>query len=112
MNIKGTLIEILPTKIVSDKFKTREIWVETTEGQYPQTISLQLTQDKCDTFPHQVGAQVDLKINIEGRKWTNPQGEEKVFNTLKCWGWNETQQAQPQAQAAPQAGVVDDDLPF
>ena len=26
-----------------------------------------------------------ISLNLRGRLWTNPQGEEKCFNTLECW---------------------------
>jgi hypothetical protein len=115
MNIVGKIVEIHPTKVVSEKFKTREIWIET-DGQYPQTIALQLTQDKCDKFNLSVGSQGTFEINLRGRKWTNPQGQTVVFNTIECWWWDtQQQQAVPQQEVqAPQpAGNVDDDsLPF
>jgi hypothetical protein len=114
MNIVGKIVEIHPTKVVSEKFKTREIWIET-DGQYPQTISLQLTQDKCDKFNLLVGSQGMFEINLRGRKWTTPQGQTVVFNTIECWSWNtQQQQAAPQAVQAPQPAATgdDDSLPF
>jgi hypothetical protein len=112
MNIVGKVVEIHPTKVVSEKFKTREIWIET-DGQYPQTIALQLTQDKCDKFNLSVGSQGTFEINLRGRKWTNPQGQTVVFNTIECWSWNAAQ-AQPQAPIGgfPVADVEKDSLPF
>lgn len=111
MKVKGKIINILPTKVVSDKFKTREFWVKTNE-QYPQTLCLQLSQEKCDTFNAQIGSDVTCDINLRGREWTSPQGETKVFNTIECWRWTiESGQAQ-QAPAPQQQGEPVDDLPF
>jgi hypothetical protein len=115
MNIVGKVVEVHPTKVVNEKFKTREIWIET-DGQYPQTIALQLTQDKCDKFNLSVGSQGTFEINLRGRKWTNPQGQTVVFNTIECWAWAGQATEQPQAQA-PSGGltvadVENDDLPF
>ncbi len=109
MNIVGKVVEIHPIKVVSEKFKTREIWIET-DGQYPQTIALQLTQDKCDKFNLSVGSQATFEINLRGRKWANPQGQTVVFNTIECWAW--AGQASEQPQAAPQQAASRSDLPF
>lgn len=85
MQVQGKIKQVNDTEVVSDKFKKRTIWV-TTEDQYPQTIELQLTQDKCDLANTLlVGQVVTAHINIRGREWTNPQGETKVFNTIECW---------------------------
>jgi hypothetical protein len=42
--IKGTVKFIGETVQVSEKFKKREIWIETND-QYPQTVSLEAHQD-------------------------------------------------------------------
>ena len=89
--------------------------VITTEEQYPQTIIIQFTQQRCDLLENlQVGQIVKVYINIRGREWTNPQGETKYFNTIEGWkieviqttnvaNQQPVQQApqQPVAQAAP-----------
>jgi hypothetical protein len=85
MQVKGKIVAIMPTQVVSEKFSKREFVVETPD-QYPQQILFQLTQDKCtllDTL--QVGQEVDVHLNIRGRSWQNPQGETKYFNTLEAW---------------------------
>lgn len=66
-------------------FRKREL-VLTTEDQYPQTIMVEFTQDKCDLLNgYQVGQSVKVAINIKGREWVNPQGESKYFNSLQGW---------------------------
>jgi hypothetical protein len=85
MNVKGTIVAIMPTQVVSEKFSKREFVVET-PNQYPQQILFQLTQDKCSLLDNlQVGQEVDVHLNIRGRSWVNPQGETKYFNTLEAW---------------------------
>jgi hypothetical protein len=115
MEIKGVIKSIEPTKVVSEKFKSRQFVVQTQE-QYPQTIQLQLVQGNCDTFNMAVGQEGTFAINLKGREWTNPQGEVKVFNTIECWAWAGQATEQPQAQA-PSGGltvadVEEDSLPF
>ncbi len=107
MEVKGTLLAIQPIKVVSDKFKACDIWVETLD-KYPQTLAIQLTNENCDNFKVPLGAQVTLNINLKGREWTSPQGEKKVFNTIECWKWSSDAQEQPQAAI----NTDDDLLPF
>jgi single-strand DNA-binding protein len=113
MQITGRLLEIQPTKVVSDKFRTREFWIETND-QYPQTLAIQLTNDNCEKFKVLIGSQVTCEINLRGRQWTSPQGERKVFNTIECWKWKGEEQQQHQTQAPQEAGGGDDDseMPF
>ena len=92
MKIKGKLVNVGQTIVVSDKFKKREIWIETQE-QYPQTLSLQIASSKCDMFNAQVGQEVEVEINLKGKKWTNHDNVTSVFNTLEVWSWNVLGQA-------------------
>lgn len=86
MEIQGTIKMIGATKKVSEKFTKRDLRI-TTDGDYPQVIEVQFTQDKCailDKF--KVGEQVSISINIRGREWPNPKdGELKCFNTIEGW---------------------------
>jgi hypothetical protein len=85
MQVKGKIVAIMPTQVVSEKFSKREFVVETPD-QYPQQILFQLTQDKCSILDSlKVGQEVDVHLNIRGRSWQNPQGETKYFNTLEAW---------------------------
>jgi hypothetical protein len=75
----------LDTK-VSDKFTKRDV-VVTTDEQYPQDISVQFVQDKCELLDaYKVGDDVKIGINLRGREWVNPQGVAVYFNTIQ--GWN------------------------
>lgn len=113
MKIKGKLVNVADTVVVSDKFKKREIWIET-QDQYPQTLSLQIASNKCDVFNGQLGQTIEVDINLKGRVWTNKDGNPSVFNTLEVWGWNILSE-QPQSTAVqntPVGHVEDDGLPF
>lgn len=87
MDIKGKLVEIFDTTRVSDKFQKREFAVEYVENpSYPEYIKFELIQDKCallDQF--HVGQEVQIHFNLKGRKWTDPQGSVKYFNSLQAW---------------------------
>jgi len=114
------------TETVGDNgFRKRDI-VVTTEEQYPQHISIQFVQDKCDILDgYKVGQKVKIGINLRGREWVSPQGETKYFNTIQGWRIEAVQSGQPQqpynpppvppADAfEPASGNQDeeDDLPF
>ena len=123
MNIKGKILELKDTVQVTDTFKKREFIVEYAENpQYPEFVKFELVQDKCDLIDNlQVGQEVEVHFNLRGRKWTDPQGEVKYFNSLQAW------RIDPVA-TAPNAGgdpgntqepawldsddQADDDLPF
>ena len=121
MEVVAKIKLIRDTQKVSEKFQKREFVVETND-QYPQLLQLELQGNNCDIIDaYKVGQEVSCSLNLRGRMWTNPQGEEKYFNTIVCWkiqpsnapvGGNTntaTTQTNPQ-----QAGGEDtpEDLPF
>lgn len=115
MQVAGKLVVINATQVVSDKFSKRTFVVETAD-QYPQSIEFQLTQDKCDYLDsYKVGDQVNVSLNIRGRKWDSPSGETKYFNTLEAWKIEKVGSAPQPQQATPSntpANEEEDDLPF
>ena len=85
MQITGTLKTVRDIQQISASFQKREFVIETLD-QYSQTIQLELHQDKTDIIDaYGICEEVICDINIRGKAWVNPQGEEKVFNTLVCW---------------------------
>lgn len=111
MEIQGRIKQIFPSQMLGQNgFEKRDL-VIVTEEQYPQTIIIQFTQQRCDLLNNlQVGQNVKVYINIRGREWTNPQGETKYFNTIEGWKIEVIQTTnvayqqpvqQPVAQAAP-----------
>jgi translation initiation factor IF-3 len=125
MEVVGRVKMVDTTKEVgSSGFKKRDI-VVTTDEQYPQHISVQFVQDKCDLLNnYQTGDNVKIDINLRGREWTNAQGETVYFNTIQGWRIGKVQsensgmQAPPMPAATPFEPASDfkeeehDDLPF
>ena len=132
MEVTGKIKVINAEQQVSASFKKREL-VVATEEQYPQFISINFVQDKCDLLNnYNVGDAVKVSINLRGREWTSPQGEVKYFNTMEAWRIEGSQTASaanpapaasttnanpaPAPAAQPQETIVsstgDDDLPF
>lgn len=111
MEIQGRIKQIFPSQIIGQNgFEKRDL-VITTEEQYPQTIIIQFTQQRCDLLNNlQVGQNVKVYINIRGREWTSPQGETKYFNTIEGWKIEVIQTTnvayQQPVQQAPQQPVA------
>ncbi len=111
MEIQGRIKQIFPSQMIGQNgFEKRDL-VITTEEQYPQTIIIQFTQQRCDLLDSlQVGQNVKVYINIRGREWTNPQGETKYFNTIEGWKIEVIQTTnvayQQPVQQAPQQPVT------
>lgn len=126
MEVKAKLLEIFNTQQISQTFRKREFVVEYSENpQYPEYVKFELIQDKCDLLDSlKAGDMVNVSFNLKGRKWTDPQGQVKYFNSLQAW------RITPEQAAAPAAGGntppppaandepewlssgEDDDLPF
>jgi Domain of unknown function (DUF3127) len=105
MNInKAKLLEIFEVTQISASFKKREFVVEYAENpQYPEYIKFELIQDKCGLLDQfSPGQEIDVHFNLKGRKWTDPQGNDKYFNTLQAWKLQNA--GQQQTQAPPPAG--------
>ena len=111
MEIQGRIKQIFPSQLIGQNgFEKRDL-VITTEEQYPQTIIIQFTQQRCDLLDSlQVGQNVKVYINIRGREWTNQQGEIKYFNTIEGWKIEVIQTTnvtyQQPVQQAPQQPVT------
>ena len=115
MEVLGKVKVINETQQVSASFKKRELVVVTSE-QYPQTILIEFTQDKCDVLSgYNVGDEVTVGINLRGREWVNPQGETKYFNSIQGWKISKGESAPKLAEVKETAFVPSDegnDLPF
>jgi single-stranded DNA-binding protein len=122
MEVTGKIKVVNAEQQVSASFRKREL-VVATEEQYPQFISINFVQDKCDLLNnYNVGEAVKVSINLRGREWVNPQGETKYFNDIQGWRIERLQAEQPAAMPAmPPAEAFapatdfkeeHDDLPF
>jgi len=87
MEVKGKIVEISQTQQVTDTFKKREFVLEFAENpQYPEFVKFEMIQDKCGLLDnYQTGNEVTISFNLKGRKWNDPKGGVKYFNTLQAW---------------------------
>jgi len=81
MEIQGEIIRIGETEVFGTKgFKKRQIVIKT-DSQYPQSVPVDFTQDKCVILDkYQLGQFVKISINIQGSEW---QG--KFYVNLNGW---------------------------
>ncbi len=126
--IEGKLHKVFDTESKTETFQAREFVIEVGDGNYPQFIKFQLTQDRCALVDaYQTGQMIKVFFDLRGREWN-----EKYFTNLNAWRVTEagTAPAAPQQEAnagnnaAPsfdsfpkandelQIDAADDDLPF
>ena len=112
MEIQGRIKQIFPSQMIGQNGFEKQDLVIVTEENYPQTIIIQFTQQRCDLLNNlQVGQNVKVYINIRGREWRSPYGETKYFNTIECWKIEVVQTTnvanqQPMQQATQQAPAL------
>ena len=135
LKINGMVHTIGSEQMISDKFKKRELIIETS-GQYPQHIVIQFSNEKCELMNNlKIGDSVEIAINIRGRLWNDPKtGSTRCFNTLDAWSiqlskpiegsfmaptpekpterFPETPQQQTPPAKSSAGSDEDDDLPF
>jgi len=111
MKITGKIKLIRESNLISEKFVKREFVLIDNSGMYEQELLMEFVQDKASILDNYVeGERVEVDINILGRMWTNPKGEDKYFVTLQAWRIEKLDASKPNTeQSSPQD---DDDLPF
>ena len=111
MEIKGKLIECMETVQVSDRFRKREFVLEYADNpEYPEFIKFELAQERCELLdPFQSGQQVRVEFDLKGRRWTDPQGQVKYFNSLRAWRLNE---AGSESSSSPESSKNSEKIPL
>lgn len=100
MKITGKIYHLTNTVVKSEKFKFREIGIETIE-QYPQRVIIQFANDKADWLDkYKIGQVVDVEFNLKAREYC-----EKHYNSIE--GWKIATQTSSTLKAEPE-----DDLPY
>ena len=120
MIVEGKIVEKFDTQEIKDTFKKREFVLEYSENpQYPELIKFELIQSNCEQLDQvNIGDFVAVNFNLKGRKWTDPKGEVKYFNSLQAWrvdrkdGTTQESAVPPQQDWAKEDFSSDDDLPF
>ena len=117
--IEGKLHKKFDTENKNETFQAREFVLEIMDGNYPQYIKFQLTQDRCALVdPYQEGEQMKVHFDLRGREW---QG--RFFTNLNAWRVEKAGEHPPAAVSSedgfptagdepPQGDFGTDDLPF
>ena len=115
MNIKGKLVEKFETVQITETFKKREFIIQENKNpEYPEYIKVELIQDKVSLLdPLNIGDEINVLINIKGRKWEDKDGNMKYFNSIQ--GWKIESENQNTTQEIPSENINqenEEDLPF
>ena len=98
LTVTGTIKVIDPIKQISDKFSVRMFVLTVPNGEYPQDVIFQLSQDKCKLIDNYLpGIDITVKFNLRGREYNG-----KYYNTLDAWN----------IQSTPVVDESFDDSPF
>lgn len=82
----GTLHHLTETQQVKDTFRKREFVLEIQDGNYPQHIKFQVTQDRCSIMDsYKVGQQLKVLFNLRGRPFQNKDGQTVYYTNLEAW---------------------------
>ena len=115
MNIKGKLVEIFDTVQITETFKKREFIIQDNKNpEYPEFVKVALIQDKVSLLDNlNVGDEINVLINIKGRKWEDKEGNIKYFNSIQGWKIERENEGINQENSEDEINQdSDEDLPF
>ena len=85
MELQGSIYKLNNTETFASGFQKKTI-ILLTQEQYPQYIPIEFLGDKIDLLSNfSQGEVVKVYINLNGRLWTNKDGEEKCFGSIVGW---------------------------
>ena len=107
MELQGEIIKIGETETIGAKgFQKRQLVIKTSE-QYPQSVPVDFTQDKCIVLNgYAVGDLVVVGVNVRGSEW---QG--KYYASLNGWKISKTDSEKSSQSFMPDREERSD-LPF
>ncbi|GAB3102965.1 DUF3127 domain-containing protein [Aestuariicella hydrocarbonica] len=111
------------TEYGNNGFIKREFVIRVTgEGvneAYPNYLAMELVKDNCGIMDaYNLGDEIKVHFNLNGRLWSPPGKPEKCFNSLQAWRIEPmTQNVQndsmpPGFDQGPPLDAYDDDVPF
>lgn len=120
--VEGRLHKKFDTENKTDSFQAREFVIEINNGNYPQFIKFQLTQDRCPLIDsYNEDEQIKVHFDLRGREWNG-----RYFTNLNAWRVEKAAVAAAPQDTPPPAGDMsfpsaadeptiqsnNDDLPF
>ena len=62
---KGTVVQITPLQVLSEKFRKQKFTIKTFDENYPQFVTFQVVNDKCDLVANlNTGDVVEVNYNL------------------------------------------------
>lgn len=106
--ISGKLIKKFDVESKTASFQARDFVIETTDGNYPQMIKFQLTQDRCSIVDsYEEGNQIKVYFDLRGREWNG-----KYFTNLNAWKIENSGNEAPVPVAPPSTESFPTEDPF
>ena len=107
--IEGKLHKKFETESKTATFQAREFVLHIEDGNYPQYIKFQLTQDRCGLIDnYNEGDIIKVTFDLRGREWN-----EKYFTNLNAWRIEKpVEEAAPEAPPFPEDQQMPEDLNF
>lgn len=98
---EGVLHKVFDTENKTQTFQTREFVIKQ-DGNYPQFIKFQLTQDRCDLINNfKEGENVKVSFDLRGREWN-----ERYFTNLNAWRIESGAAAEQEIQSGALGGTT------
>lgn len=119
----GKLHALFDEQQVTEKFRKREFVVEIEDGNYPQYVKFQLTQDKCSALnSFQKGDKIKVVFGLSGREGKSRDGNTVYYTNLGAWKLEKIDGGAPTSAAPNRSAAAasshdapppdDDDIPF
>lgn len=109
VEVKGRVHSV--SDVITNKdgnYPKRNLVVFQENGQYPYYINIEVAERSFDAFSEvKKDDEVNVTVNFGGRLWTNPEGVEMCFNSVRAW---KVDILSSQTTQAPEEET--DDIPF
>jgi single-strand DNA-binding protein len=83
LSITGVVSKKSEKANVGQTYESQLLIVTTEDETYPQDYPVEMQKNTFQYLDEiNEGDKVEINVNVRGKKWTNPQGEDKYFVTL------------------------------
>lgn len=108
MNITGTVHHVGEVQSYGQKgFRKREVVIDN-GNKYDPYIPVEFTGDMADDFSQPVGAKVEVRVAINGRKWQKDESSApRYFPSIRALELNILEESKPETNPAESG-----DIPF
>lgn len=112
--IVGKFLGANKTKQHTEKFKTRDFYVDVTDNpDKPSPVQFQAINDACDYVDFEKGSDIQVTFSLKGKIWQAPNGKRVITNLNAFKVTPANAPAKPATVTQEEAFPPDpDDLPF